>query len=169
MRIGPHGDRRDSVSASAVNAPPASPVLTTLLGSSRSTAVSVSAPGQRSAPRGTTNSSRKPRTTSRSRIWMVTSPLSMVLGQHAYQVLLAVGPSPQTIRCGLETSARHGRITAGRVKAGPGARPPPPPGGGGRGAGPPPRGGGVWWPGGGGGPPRRAPPPSPPRGAPTGG
>ena len=68
-------DPQDSVSTSAVNSPPASPVLMTLLGSSRRTAVSVSARGQCSTPRGTTKRSRGPRTTLRSRIWMVSSPL----------------------------------------------------------------------------------------------
>jgi hypothetical protein len=53
-----------SSSTSAVSSPPASPVLTTLLGSSRSTAVSASARGQCSTPRGTTKSSRGPSTTS---------------------------------------------------------------------------------------------------------
>src|SRR5260221_9162050 len=93
---------------------------------------------------------------------MVTSPLSMVLGQHAYQVLLAVGPSPQTIRCGLETSARHGRITAGRITAAPGARPTPPLVGGGRVTAHPPGGGGRNGPAGRGGPPPRPPPAFPP-------
>lgn len=54
-------------STSAVSSPPASPVLTTLLGSKRSSAVSVSARGQCSVPFDTTKSSPGASTTSRSR------------------------------------------------------------------------------------------------------
>ncbi len=57
-----------SSSTSAVSSPPASPVLMTVPGSNRSTAVSVSARGQCSTPRGTTKSSRGASTTLRSRI-----------------------------------------------------------------------------------------------------
>ena len=57
-----------SSSTWAVISPPASPVLMTVLGSNRSTAVSVSARGQCSTPRGTTKSSRGASTTLPSRI-----------------------------------------------------------------------------------------------------
>jgi hypothetical protein len=66
--IGLHACVQVSSSTSAVRSPPVSPVLMTVPGSNSSTAVSVSARGQCSTPRGTTKSSRGPSTTVRSRI-----------------------------------------------------------------------------------------------------
>jgi len=58
-----------------VREPPASPVLTTPVGSMSTAWASPSAIGQCSIPRGTTKSCPGPRATSPSRNWMVSNPL----------------------------------------------------------------------------------------------